>query len=513
MTKKIQELPSATLPYSGSDLIHGKQGVTDVKMSIDQLRGEVASVENFYTAGGTNNTITLTATGKTIAPSEYFDGLTIEFIATLTNTGPTTINVNSLGARNVLIAGGLMPADIIKAGKRVKVVYSSTATAFEILVCESLMPYEDTGQISLQHGLNTNKLGVNTLTTPHNAVGGGIVAVEGEPASISAGPHIQYTTTFDDYPVYSHYNFIHGDISLNFDAYSDGTNYRSSHSSSNAQISKNGNYLSFNYSSAVAPADIISWNSAFKVHLVSGELEFHTPSVFYSDFTIQTTSPLLTLKDSSAIGNSATASFKYLGSDSNLLGSIGYDSPSNGILKIYNNLPNENIDITAAGGDINLNTAGDVLHSGNVVLDVGTVTPGFSATNDTQSINSSATWNIVQVNIENYDSTSDFNTTTYKWTPSLPGKYVVTASTRCIYGGIPSTRFYRGVSIHKNGTIVSPAGVVSSEAGFSDTSTCSTTIYVEMNGTTDYLEMKFTQDSGVDVDLYDVSFAGHWLSA
>jgi hypothetical protein len=72
----------------------------------------------YVSAGGTANAITA---AYTPAPSAYAAGQMFAFKASASNTGATTINVNSLGAKNILkMAGGSLSAlesgDIINGG-------------------------------------------------------------------------------------------------------------------------------------------------------------------------------------------------------------------------------------------------------------------------------------------------------------------------------------------------------------------------------------------------------------
>ena len=65
----------------------------------------------------------------------------------------------------------------------------------------------------------------------------------GPPSSI-LGPHSSAYTTADNYPLYQGLNWQHDNVSMNFDAYYDGTAWRTSHTSTAFQVMKlNGNLL------------------------------------------------------------------------------------------------------------------------------------------------------------------------------------------------------------------------------------------------------------------------------
>lgn len=99
------------------------------------------------------------------------------------------------------------------------------------------------------------KLGIGTATIPHGAVGWALFAVEGANAS-SAGPHIQYTTATDDYPLFQQLNFTHDNITLGFDSYYDGVNFKSSDAGSSYQIRKVSDQLQLNCGVAAAGSAI-----------------------------------------------------------------------------------------------------------------------------------------------------------------------------------------------------------------------------------------------------------------
>ena len=72
----------------------------------------------------------------------------------------------------------------------------------------------------------------------------GIFTMRGEDSAIT-GPHHEAYTSVDAYPLFQHLNWAHDDITLVFDAYYDGTDYRSSDAGSNFLINKSSDKLSF----------------------------------------------------------------------------------------------------------------------------------------------------------------------------------------------------------------------------------------------------------------------------
>jgi hypothetical protein len=95
-------------------------------------RGMMGAVKRFYnhingtvTSGGTANAQTLT---YSIAPSAYVTGDVYTFLvgSSLTNTGATTLNINSLGAIAVQQNGVALGGGELAAGRYVSVLYDGT---------------------------------------------------------------------------------------------------------------------------------------------------------------------------------------------------------------------------------------------------------------------------------------------------------------------------------------------------------------------------------------------------
>ncbi len=101
-------------------------------------------------------------------------------------------------------------------------------------------------------------LGIGTPTIPHGGVGWAKLAIDGTNASV-AGPHIQFTTALDNYPLMQILNYRHDDISIRFDSYWDGAN-KSSDAGSNYAIFKISDSLKIMYDSGVAQGGAVAWN-------------------------------------------------------------------------------------------------------------------------------------------------------------------------------------------------------------------------------------------------------------
>ena len=122
---------------------------------------------------------------------------------------------------------------------------------------------------------SSGNVGINTTTIPHGGVGYAKFAIDGTNAN-AAGPHVQYTTSTDNYPVLQQLNWSHDNISLNFDSYYDGQ-WRSSDAGSNFQIYKNADLFTIYYDSGIAPGSALSWNAGLTLN-PSGKVGIGTTS-------------------------------------------------------------------------------------------------------------------------------------------------------------------------------------------------------------------------------------------
>ena len=99
--------------------------------------------------------------------------------------------------------------------------------------------------------------------------------------------------------------------------------------------------------------------------------------------------------------------------------------------------------------------------------------------NDSQTV-SADTWTKIQLNAEEYDTDSYFDSSTnYRYTPQVAGKYYIYGQTR---SSVALTAHYS--AIYKNGSKIHQAhqdGSVGSEVPIYST--------VDMNGSTDYVEL------------------------
>jgi hypothetical protein len=124
--------------------------------------------------------------------------------------------------------------------------------------------------------------------------------------------------------------------------------------------------------------------------------------------------------------------------------------------------------------------AGTAMVSGNM--------PAFSVTGSATQTISSGVDTLIQYNTITFDTNNNFNTSTYRFTPTVAGYYQITAA--CVFGGAATPI---AVKIYKNGsqyTFQSGYGNSASSSTFA----CTAILY--LNGSTDYLQIYAYQGSG-----------------
>lgn len=134
------------------------------------------------------------------------------------------------------------------------------------------------------------------------------------------------------------------------------------------------------------------------------------------------------------------------------------------------NLPDSNGTIvTSATAGVPINgPAFSAYFSGN---------PGLSANTQTK----------IAANTELFDTNSNYDTTNYRFTPTVAGYYFVTVMAK-LYTGTNQTSFSKTISIYKNGAVYKEVMFDGNFAYANNNHSMSVTSLVSCNGTTDYIE-------------------------
>ena len=109
--------------------------------------------------------------------------------------------------------------------------------------------------------------------------------------------------------------------------------------------------------------------------------------------------------------------------------------------------------------------------------------PAFSAYQSVAQTITSSTFTKINFNTEAWDTNSNYDTSTYRFTPTVAGYYMVTCA---IDAGASTAATLVLTSIYKNGSAYRYGNYLTTIAGNTYESICSSQVY--MNGSTDYIE-------------------------
>lgn len=140
--------------------------------------------------------------------------------------------------------------------------------------------------------------------------------------------------------------------------------------------------------------------------------------------------------------------------------------------------PNSNTDRTINLPDSN----GTILTTATAGVPVNG--PAFSAYMSSDQSVTSAVWTKAQFNTESFDTASNFNTSTYRFTPTVAGYYQVNFKLNFAV----SVATALAASLYKNGLDISRVVFYGTASQLDDWSAPGSAL-VYMNGSTDYLEV------------------------
>jgi hypothetical protein len=147
-----------------------------------------------------------------------------------------------------------------------------------------------------------------------------------------------------------------------------------------------------------------------------------------------------------------------------------------------------------SGTTLNLGASGDTIALTSGALQSNFLQPSFLAYVGTGQNVSNSTQTLVQFNTELYDTNSDYDTSTYKFTPSVAGKYFFTCKIRYEVGSISGFQ----IRIEKNETTSGYTfpNVLYYNARVENYDTQILTGVLEANGSSDNFRVMSVQDSG-----------------
>lgn len=107
--------------------------------------------------------------------------------------------------------------------------------------------------------------------------------------------------------------------------------------------------------------------------------------------------------------------------------------------------------------------------------------PAFSAYLGTNQSVSNSTYTKVQAGTEEFDTNANYDTSLYRFTPTVAGYYQVNA---VVDPSGSAATSYQAISIYKNGS-----SVKAGDSGRDDRMRVCISTLIYMNGTTDYIEL------------------------
>jgi hypothetical protein len=124
-------------------------------------------------------------------------------------------------------------------------------------------------------------------------------------------------------------------------------------------------------------------------------------------------------------------------------------------------------------------------------LPMGGVAPAFSAYGSAGQSLTTATFTKIAFNTKIFDTNSNYDTTNYRFTPTVAGYYQINANifTSASAAGLAF------IVVYKNGSTYCNGNIVPNTNGGYITANC----LVQCNGSTDYIEIYAYQNSGVSL--------------
>lgn len=140
-----------------------------------------------------------------------------------------------------------------------------------------------------------------------------------------------------------------------------------------------------------------------------------------------------------------------------------------------------------------LNLADDFAFTGTIT-GATSLDPSFHAYNPQNGSIASGTDVVISNNTELFDSSSAYDTTTYKFTPQVAGYYFLYSNIRYQSGDAQFDRI--NLVITKNGS-----AILAARNGHQDYTTCNVSGIVQANGSSDYFQMTSYHNKGSSVGI------------
>lgn len=115
---------------------------------------------SIFTDSGAADAYVLDVVGNNPAPADYEANMSFEFIVGNTNTGASTADVESLGAKSIRLNGVVLSGGELVVGERVTIVFDFANNWFELV--------RDEGRVVQQVNTQDGAVATGTTTTPYD---------------------------------------------------------------------------------------------------------------------------------------------------------------------------------------------------------------------------------------------------------------------------------------------------------------------------------------------------------
>jgi hypothetical protein len=165
-----------------------------------------------------------------------------------------------------------------------------------------------------------------------------------------------------------------------------------------------------------------------------------------------------------------------------------------------NNIINESsntITIGASGDTISIPSGATIANSGTATGFGESNLPYFYVTRSSNQTISLSTFTTIQFNSVELDTASGYDTSNYRYTPNVAGKYFFQFVLQSTYGGTAPVNEY--ARLRKNGSNVAETSARGNGHGYGSITQASAIL--TMNGSSDYIDVQGYGDSGTSYIL------------
>ena len=246
-TEKMRLTNSGNLGIGTStfNATHPEKLVVDAgtTTSVNAIVGK-GSIDNYLQLNIQNNSGGANASSDVVATANN-GSETTNFVDMRINSGGNTSGV--MGAAN--------DAYLYNIGQNLLIGTGSSSKSLVFMTGGTAQSTNERMRID-----GNGKVGIGANTIPEGGIGAARLAIEGTSASLN-GPHIQFTTPLDNYPLLQNLNWTHDAVYNAFDAYFDGSWKSATTSGGNFVMGKELGKFVLQYGNNNTPGSVMSWNN------------------------------------------------------------------------------------------------------------------------------------------------------------------------------------------------------------------------------------------------------------